>query len=245
MSNRVLMVGVLAAAASMFCAADWARADNLYFAGIPNGSTWNFGTLDSAGHATNIATGLSFGGAVAEKLMFAPDGTLYGLDVGGPFSSSGAWGRINPATGAFTQIGNLNSVFGGGYPFEEFAGYSFAFGPSGTLYATGYNQYDSGGNFDFGTLSLTTGAFTKIAGSPVGYAGSLASAVPEPSTFVLLGIGAIGLVLVGWRRKRPSVAVLLVVFGALIFSAADRVWAADNFYYVSGGNDGSHYTLAR
>ena len=60
-----------------------------------------------------LGTGLNFGGAGAEKLMFAPNGNLYGFDVdyGG---GSGAWGTINPATGAFTQIGNLNTYFPGG-----------------------------------------------------------------------------------------------------------------------------------
>ena len=103
--------------------------------------------------------------------MFAPNGTLYGFDVdeGG---GSGAWGSINTATGAFTQIGNLNTYFPGCLDHNENYGFSLAFGPSGNLYATGYG---TDGNSDYGTLSLTTGAFTKIAASPVGYdAGSLA-----------------------------------------------------------------------
>ncbi len=104
--------------------------------------------------------------------MFAPNGTLYGFDVaeGG---GSGAWGRINPATGAFTQIGNLNTYFpyyGGDH--NETYGFSLAFSSSGNLYVTGS---DVSNNFDYGTLNLTTGAFTKIATSPVGEAGSLAA----------------------------------------------------------------------
>ena len=74
--------------------------------------------------------------------------------------------------GAFTQIGNLNTYFPGCLDHNENYGFSLAFGPSGTLYATGYG---SDGNLDYGTLSLTTGAFTKIAASPVGYEGSLAA----------------------------------------------------------------------
>ena len=56
---------------------------------------------------------------------------------------------------------------------NENYGFSLAFGSSGNLYVTGMRNASD--NFDYGTLSLTTGAFTKIAASPVGYAGSLAA----------------------------------------------------------------------
>ena len=87
-----------------------AWGNNVYYVGTNNGSTYSFGTVNSAGQTTTIGTGLSFGGGEAEKLMFAPNGTLYGFDVddGG---GSGAWGSINLATGAFTKIGNLNTYF--------------------------------------------------------------------------------------------------------------------------------------
>ena len=77
--------------ALMFGAADRARADNLYYVGTNNGVPGTFGTVNSAGQTTVLGTGLNFGGAGAEKLMFAPNGTLYGFDVdyGG---GSGAWG---------------------------------------------------------------------------------------------------------------------------------------------------------
>ena len=121
--------------------------------------------------------------------MFAPNGNLYGFDVGYA-GGSGAWGSINPATGAFTQIGNLNTYFPSYEDHTETYGFSLAFGSSGNLYVTGW---DSSNNLDYGTLSLTTGAFTKIATSPVNFAGSLAAPIPEPSTFVLLGAGAVAL----------------------------------------------------
>ena len=63
--------------------------------------------------------------------MFAPNGTLYGFDVGYG-GGSGAWGSINPATGAFTQIGNLNTIFGNVLDHTGNYGFSLAFGPSGT-----------------------------------------------------------------------------------------------------------------
>jgi len=191
--------------AIVFGAADRARGDNIYYVGTNNGVAWSFGTVDSAGNKTPIATGLRLGGAGAEKLMFAPDGTLYGFDVGYA-GGSGAWGRINPATGAFTQIGSLTTSFydGSVSPHNETNGFSLAFGPSGNLYVAGYDPYDSGGNYDYGTLSLTTGAFTKLGASPLPYAGSLAAPIPEPSTLALLGLGAVSLLAYRWRWHRMT-----------------------------------------
>ncbi len=162
--NLVLVVAVCVLAGT-------ARADSVYYVGTNNGNTYTFGTVDSAGNKTPIATGINFGSGAAEKLMFAPNGDLYGFDVSYA-GGSGAWGRINPATGTFTQIGNLNTYFPNWADHTEGWGFSLAFGQSGNLYATGYGN-DS--KVDYGTLNLTTGAFTKIAASPVGYEGSLAA----------------------------------------------------------------------
>ena len=127
----------------MFAAVNQSRAESVYYAGINNnGTSYTFGTVNSAGQTTVIGTGLGFGGAGAEKLMFAPNGDLYGFDVGYA-GGSGAWGRINPATGAFTQIGNLNTYFPNAIDHTETDGFSLAFGPSGILYATGWD-----GNFE-------------------------------------------------------------------------------------------------
>ena len=161
--NLILVAALLVLAVP---AADRARADSLYYAGTNNGQTYSFGTVDSAGNKTQIATGVNFGSGAVEKLMFAPNGNLYGFDVS-YVGGSGVWGRINPATGAFTQTGNLNTYFpGAAADHTEDFGFSLAFGPSGDLYAAGWG---SDNKLDFGTLDLTTGAFTKISASPVGY----------------------------------------------------------------------------
>jgi hypothetical protein len=200
---RVLNM-VLAAVVFVLGAAGQAWADSLYFAAMNPNATYKFGTVDSAGNKTTIATGLNYGsGGPAEKLMFAPDGTLYGFDVSYA-GGSGAWGRINPATGAFTQIGNLNTYFPGmASDHTETGGFSLAFGPSGSLYVTGYGT-DS--RYDYGTLDVTTGAFTKISASPLGqgFPGSLASAIPEPSTFALLVAGAVGFLAYACRRHTKA-----------------------------------------
>ena len=107
--------------------------------------------------------------------MFAPDGTLYGFDVSYAGFGNGAWGRINPATGAFTQIGNLNTFFPAwAEDHNEMGGFSLAFSPSGVLYVTGYGTDNKS---DYGTLDLTTGGFAKISASPLGLGepGSIAS----------------------------------------------------------------------
>ena len=213
-----------------------------YFAVLNPNTTCKFGTVDAAGHATTIATGLNYGtGGVAEKLMFAPDGTLYGFDVSYAGYGNGAWGRINPATGAFTQIGSLNTVFGVGLDHNEDYGYSFAFGSSGTLYATGYNPSDS--KWDYGTLDLTTGAFTKISISPLGQAepGSIAAPIPEPSTVVLLARQLSPFWLrVASAQKPPEyngrevMRIQNLILAAALFALAamDRV-QADSLYFAA------------
>ncbi len=191
----------IAASPVMYSGSLAAWGNNVYYAGTNNGNTYSFGTVDASGQKTVIGTGLNFGSGVTEKLMFAPNGNLYGFDASYDGMGSGAWGRINPATGAFTQIGNLYTYFPHGSDHTEAMGFSLAFNPSGNLYATGWG---TDGKMDYGTLNLTTGAFTKIAASPVMYSGSLASPIPEPSTFALLAAGALSLLAYAWRRRRAT-----------------------------------------
>ena len=90
---RVLNL-ILVAVVFVLGAAGQARADNVYYAAMNPNTTYKFGTVDSAGNKTTVATGLNYGtGGVAEKLMFAPDGTLYGFDVSYAGYGSGSWGH--------------------------------------------------------------------------------------------------------------------------------------------------------
>jgi len=92
-------------------------------------------------------------------------------------------------------------------------------GTGGTLIFSGTDSYSGGTNVNAGMLIVTSstalpsgsslivgagGTFIfdpSMAASPV-MVSSGAAAVPEPSTSFLLGIGAVGLVAYGWRRRR-------------------------------------------
>jgi autotransporter-associated beta strand protein len=81
---------------------------------------------------------------------------------------------------------------------------------TGTLILSGSNSYTGGTNVESGTLIVTNSEAIPNGTSVTVGAGALsifeapaaAAAVPEPSTFVLLSIGAIGLAGYVWRRRR-------------------------------------------
>jgi hypothetical protein len=79
----------------------------------------------------------------------AQAGTLDGLSS----STPGSVYTINPATGAATLVTNLTS----GSQFTSFVGLA---NRKGTLYAT--DVFDPSSNFAFGTINVTTGAFTTL-----------------------------------------------------------------------------------
>ncbi len=93
----------------------------------------------------------------------------------------------------------------------------------GTLILSGDDTYTGGTSVDAGTLilaaggalpagaSLTVGAGGAVLFDPTAAATAMPASpdlalapVPEPSTFVLLGVGAITLLAYTWRRQRES-----------------------------------------
>jgi len=127
---------------------------------------------------------------------------------------------------------NLTVTTGSNYPWtlsfgtassitDSGAGYSLTMsGTGGTLILSGSDSYTGGTFVAAGTLEVTTGAALPAGTSlTIGAGGtfifdptataasspSLAvSAVPEPSTFALLGVGAVGLLDYVWRRRKKS-----------------------------------------
>ncbi len=176
---------------------------------LPNGKTYYadpansvapFGTINSSGQKTPIGPGLNFGSITVPNFQVAPNGTLYAFDS----EFGGKWGSVNPTTGTFTQIGNLSTQFYLG----DLTLPALVFDSAGELLASGYDTHD---NPVFGILNLTTGAFQKTGSN--GYQAVeggenpgqvMVTLTPEPSTFVLLGIGAISLLAYAWQRRRAT-----------------------------------------
>ncbi len=126
-----------------------------------------------------------------EAIAFGPNNMLYGLG-----KLDGDLYVINPDTGAMSLVGNVGVSIGsptGG----------ITFGPNGALYATLDDTLY--------TLNTTTGLATAVGSADTtSYTGFnsisglafVATAVPEPSSLITLGLGATGVVVCLFHRRR-------------------------------------------
>lgn len=122
---------------------------------------------------------LSVGGAAADELVFSFSTNVYA--VGGWFLSAENIVRPGSFTATIVSGGNITNVF--------------------TNDTTTYANSFLGWIFDTNIISLTLSTDPNNAGFPTA-ADSITVAVPEPSTYALLGLAAAGLAVYAIRRRR-------------------------------------------
>jgi len=142
-------------------------------------------------HTLNVADGsaLSNIAGFQERLdgLAYGNGNLYAQQETG----TGTIFVVNQTTGAGTAIANQALPNTGSWQGLAFQ--------NGMLYAA---DCCAGGNGELWSVDPTTGATASVGSNDTFRLQSLASTVPEPTTLVLLGLGAIGMGLYGRRRRR-------------------------------------------
>ncbi len=146
------------------------------------------GFLYTINTATGVATFVGdTGGGAGGGIAFAPDGTLYQTGYNSSFDFT-SLNVINSADASRVSTVAVNTYFDG-----------LAVRADGTLFASGGGPIE-----DIFVIDPITGGVTSIGLTGAGAASDLAflAAVPEPSTFVLIGLGVAGAWGYRWRRQR-------------------------------------------
>jgi hypothetical protein len=153
----------------------------------------------STGQATSIGT--LAGSHDINGLVWRSDGKLIGLD-----RVTNSLLVIDPTTLAFSTLAAIGPTVGGvgGMTIDGTTGFFSTSGPGGSI--PGSNSLFSFDLFS-GNISLV-GSFAPTITSGNGISGIAAqpsaATVPEPASLTLVGIGAVGLLGYGWRRRSKS-----------------------------------------
>ncbi|HQR41503.1 MAG TPA: PEP-CTERM sorting domain-containing protein [Gemmatales bacterium] len=166
--------------------------DGLRFAanGTLYGAGWNgVGTLitiDPTNATLLTSTVLSgSGNAFAPGIAFNSAGTLFG-SRGNSSGHAEDLVTIDPNTGILTAIGGSTNIIS-----------DIWFSPTGTLYA-------SSPSGELYTIDPTTGDKTLLFNTGISQFSGLAgfAAVPEPTTWALIGTAVLGASAIGWKKRR-------------------------------------------
>jgi hypothetical protein len=176
-----------AAVAASFIAAGQANADVIYDA--QNAPVQFYTPVSVDFIATSSPLEISFAGYQVPSYEYAEDISLTVLG-GGPNLLGQTWSFV-PA-----EFGSLTSQFDDGYGTGTnglgFAGVSAGY----------YDTYSQSLPLVIGDTYQLNFLFTQEGGPQSDFVVSAGQAVPEPSSFALLGLGGIGLAIGAYRRRR-------------------------------------------
>ena len=167
-------------------------------------------------HAYNFTTKTDLG------TLGGQNSDAYGINAGGQVvgyadNASGGWHPFVYSGGQMIDLGSFNSAWPNGAAYGiNTAGQIVGYMENGTTSAGHAFLYSNGQMSDLNSLISPTLGFTlevaysiNDAGQIAGYGlsssgqalGFLLTPIPEPSTIILLAIGALSLLVYGWRRR--------------------------------------------
>jgi hypothetical protein len=181
--------------AQCFTPAKWYPGTHYFFVTDPSV------TAAAAGNSAPLSGGDPINDAATARAVAAS----------GVASSSGLAGDLSFMNGAFTSTGEREFAVPDGFqvwevPYYQSAGAGYASNPSGVVLLNASTGDMVGAWWDEGQLTADSLAGFDSYLANQFYGGGIhdndVSAVPEPASLTLFGLGALGLLGLAWRRRR-------------------------------------------